>query len=253
MTDNYVQNIHVYLKSSEADSTSTNGATWILKSPLKFPIGARVQVLLTSLNCFHTFATVTSSNDTLSMSTGSYKIADGCYNSTSMTSQLNSLLNSANINASFNSSSLKFTLASNASSNFTIYGANSTCQSLIGFGSSGDYTSNSYSLTSSQIVNLSTPPAILLHTNLFVQSFDSTSKIEGTSVLATCPISVSYGGLIRYTPTLVLFADISIFEVQTIKVWFTSSRDGSDLNLQGQIFDLSICFQVTHPSENYVG
>jgi hypothetical protein len=43
------------------------------------------------------------------------------------------------------------------------------------------------------------------------------------------------------------WAEVGAQSIQSIHVWFTSSRDGTDLDLQGQDFDVSILIEITLP------
>jgi hypothetical protein len=202
--------------------------------------------MLQSLSLYHTFQTVTDENNSLVMSTGTYLIPQGSYNGTTLLQQVNSLLTDAGITSSFDAGTLHFTFTHNEGTDFTIYNT-STCLGLLGFTDDDDHVSTDGVLTSDKVCNLSSPARALVHSSFYNQNIDSTHKQVGSTILASVLINVTYGSLISYTAIMPTWAEVGAQSIQSIQVWFTSSRDGSDLNLQSQDFDVSILLEITLP------
>lgn len=102
----------LFLRSQDANSLSTMGheAVWILPQSLTFPPGSKVGARIAQGQFWNVVKTVSSDNNLLATSWGSYTLTPGSYTGYTLATHLQSVLGS-NIVVTLDSASYHYTFA----------------------------------------------------------------------------------------------------------------------------------------------
>lgn len=166
---------------------------------------------------------VNSTNNQLSMSTGTYTLTNGNYNATTFATMLTGLLG-VNFTMSISSTTGCFTLV-NSSTNFTINATNTTCQKFLGMATSTSYTSTSLSLTFPYPCNFLGINRIKIKSTVFKTKNIDTNSNGHCDLLATIGVNNASGGLITYQNSSYLINYLENITVDFVDISITDEND----------------------------
>lgn len=190
--------VQIYLNSQYATKTLNGTANtdllFYFASPVIPPPNTLMTLKLLNMYVPVTFTLVNSSNNALVIGTTSYTIPRGNYNSSSLRTQLLSIL-PVGFGISFDSTTNKYTFT--YSTSFTI-SSSSTCLKLLGFASGTSVASTGNSITSTYPVDLTGDNMLFVDvTNLMTSNLSSTTG-NRTSIVRSVLMNVAYGGVLYY-------------------------------------------------------
>jgi hypothetical protein len=229
-----------FLRTQTATLRFGSEAVWVLSTSLQYPTGTTLQIQLKSLEVYNVFTVITSSNNTLVTSGGTYTLPTGSPSASTLAAQITLV---TGLTCLFDQASLRFTLTS-TSTPFTI-SASSTCLRLLGF--SGPRTTPSLSHTSDLLCNLAPPSSIDISTNFVVGNCDGTQV--GTARLASIPVTGSYGDLIQYYEASpdAWSETAQDTALNYLRVALTDSATGTPLDLQGMDWSITLMIREVPP------
>lgn len=190
--------VQIYLNSQYATKTLNGTANtdllFYFASPIIPPPNTNMTLKVLNLYVPVTFTLVNSSNNTLVVGSNTYTIASGNYNTSSLRTQLLSILPTG-FSISFDSTTNKYTF--NYSTSFTV-SSSSTCLKLLGFAAGVSISSVGNSVTSTYPVDLTGDNMLFVDvTNLMTSNLSSTTG-NRTSIVRSILMNVAYGGVLYY-------------------------------------------------------
>lgn len=229
-----------FLRTQTASLRFGSEAVWVLSTSLQYPTGTILQIQLKALEVYNVFTVITSANNTLVTSGGTYTLPTGSPSASALAAQISL---ATGLSCLFDPNSLRFTLTS-SSTPFTI-SPSSTCLSLLGF--SGPRPTPSLSHTSDVLCNLAPPSSIDIATNFVVGNCDGTQV--GTARLATIPVTGSYGDLIQYYEASpdAWSETAQDTSLNYIRVALTNPANGAPLDLQGTGWSVTLLIREVPP------
>jgi hypothetical protein len=230
-----------FLRTTNATLRSQSEAVWVLSTALTYPVGTTLELQLRSLECYNVFAVITSANNRLVTSAGSYTLPTGSPSASTLATQIQL---TTGLICIFDSASLKFTLTSSNGTPFSIL-STSTCLGLLGF--RGPRPTPATTHESDTLCNLAPPTGIDVATNFVVQN--STGEQIGTTRLASVPITGGYGDLIQwYEPSPDSWSSTMQDTTLTyIRVSLTDTRTETALDLQGTDWGVVLLLREVPP------
>ena len=200
----------IYLDSKDATFKEDDNSRCLFyfKESLNPPDNVDIICSVVNFTCPISFYVVNSTNDRLDFgtasSTGSYQIAHGNYTATELASLLQTNLTIVST-VSYNKITNKFVFNALVPTPSFYFASTSTCLNLLGFSlGTTHYSSNffgGHQLLSDNVINLSGPNSIYIHSNLLTYSLDSRTGAL-SNILARVPIDTDRNGILQYSPEM---------------------------------------------------
>ena len=174
-------------------------------------------------------------NNTLNTSVGNFTLTRGNYNANSFKTMLLGILG-AGWGMSLNTITGVFTIT--YSSDFTIY-STSTCQKLLGLGTSQNYSSTSSSLLCPYPCNFVGISKLKIKSNLVVsENMDSNARGR-CNLLTTIPVSTNSFGVILYNNNMGFKNMLANYNLDFVDISITDELDNL-VNFNGVDWNLSL-------------
>jgi hypothetical protein len=234
----------VFLRSQDSDLQTGSSAIWILRRPLVFPPGTRLKVQLRKLSMYNVFRTVTTRNNTLVTSRGTYQIPVGTYDATSLSLQLSTQMQGIGVSVEFLPTRLHFLFKVNEGSLSLL--RQSTMFKLLGL-TDISHTSTGGVIESDTLCDLAPPAFINVRVNLLFDNIDSVSGGQGTTLLSQIPVEGSYGDLMQYFDQSSFYSDAQAGVINFFRVELTDGDDESELDMQGLPWSLVLALDIVAP------
>lgn len=245
INDTYLPTINVYLQSDQADITiSESNCVWYLSETLVIPVGTRVMVSLTDLECPYSFYNIDENNNTLVIETATNTleivIPPSNYDVDSIVTFLNlTLANNAVylgtlIVVTFSFSSNKFTFTSDTLDFNIVEGT--TIDYELGLGNL-PVSSTSLFLTTPNTCNFAGTPYIQINTDLGIRNLDNRGQSFG--VLARIPVRTEPSQYIFHQATENIYFLLDDRKIESIRIQLVDFK-GNELKLNGAYFSLTL-------------
>jgi hypothetical protein len=238
-----VENFQLHLSSNYADKIYNNNncdAEFYLPT-IEIPSQYHIHLNVVHASIPFTFYNVNSSNNVLNYTVGgidySLIIPQGNYTTTTMKTYLNT--NLQNISVSYDSTTNKYKFVNSQNNDFSF---NSTSSSLGLLGFSGQTTSTSYSLISTQTINLNPIRCICVCTNLKTSNININSKNK-SNIVCSIPIITQPNSIINYLNPNNFKINTYANVISSIKIQLMD-QDGTLLNLNGANWTMTLQFDV---------